>query len=90
MNLINIAQAGIINDAPRVSNVLYNAFQFLLSVFGFLAIIGIVISGVMYITALGDEQQIKRAKKAFWSSVVGIIVALGGWVIIKNIGVLFS
>jgi four helix bundle protein len=80
---IGIAHAGIITDAPTVSHALFNALNFLLQVFGFLAIIGIVFSGFLYLTAYGDEERIKKAKKSFGYSVVGIIVALGGMVVIK-------
>ncbi len=90
MKLINTARAGIITDAPTVAEVLLNTLIFLLQVFGTLAIIGLVLSGIIYLTAGGNEKQIQRAKKAFDYSVVGIIVALGGWVIIKTIISLLS
>ncbi len=82
---MNIVHAGIITDAPTVAQVLLNALTFLLQVFGALAIIGIVLSGITYLTAAGSEKQIQKAKKAFGYSVVGIIIALGGYVLIKTI-----
>lgn len=84
-HFINIAEAGIITDAPTIAEVLLNALTFLLQVFGALAIIGLVLSGIMYLTAAGSEKQIEKAKKAFWYSVVGIVVALGGYVLVKTI-----
>ncbi|MCX6765479.1 MAG: hypothetical protein NT136_00755 [Candidatus Moranbacteria bacterium] len=82
---VAVANAGVITDAPTVAEVLYKALQFLLSVFGFLAIIGLVISGVLYLTAAGDQRRIEKAKKAFYYSIVGIVIALGGWVTIKTV-----
>lgn len=90
MKLINAANAGIITDAPKISTVLLNALNFLLQIFGLLAIIGIVISGLLYLTAAGNEKQIQKAKKAFYYSVTGIIIAMGGYVLIKTIGNLLS
>jgi len=53
-----------------------------LSIFGFIGIIGFVISGIMYLTAAGDEEQQKKAKRAMYYSLVGVIVGLVGLVII--------
>lgn len=85
MKLVETAQAGIISDAPTVSQVLYNVLQFLLLIFGILGIIGLLIAGIIYLTAAGNEKQIEKAKKATMYSVVGIAVALGGYVLIKTI-----
>lgn len=83
--VVKTASAGIITDAPKISTVLLNALNFLLQIFGFFAIIGIIISGFLYLTAAGNERQIQKAKKAFSYSAIGIIVALGGMIIIKTL-----
>jgi len=44
-----------------------------------------VISGIMYLTAAGDEDQITKAKSAMKWSIVGVIVGLGGFVAIQAI-----
>ena len=86
MKLIEIAQAGVISDAPRISGVLLKAFNFLLSVFGTIAIICLVVSGILYLTAGGDQRRIETAKKSFLYAVTGIIIGLGCLIIIKTIG----
>lgn len=85
MKLINIAQAGIISDAPKLSSVTLNALNFLLSVFGIVAIISLMIAGIFYLTAGGSEQQIETAKKMALYSVIGIAIALAAMVIVKQI-----
>jgi hypothetical protein len=85
IKFINIAQAGVISDAPKLSNVALNALNFLLSVFGFIAIIGLVVSGIVYLTAGGSEQRIETAKKMTLYSIIGIAVALAAMVIVKQI-----
>lgn len=85
INLINIAQAGVISDAPRISQLLLNILNFSLQILGLVAIIGIVISGIFYLTSFGDEERVKFAKKSLLYSIVGVVVALGGVVIIKTI-----
>ena len=59
--------------------------QWLLAAFGFLAIIAFVISGIQYLTAAGDEGQIDTAKNHMKFSIIGVIVALSGWIIINAI-----
>jgi heme O synthase-like polyprenyltransferase len=83
---IEIAQAGgIITNAPRFSQVLANAFNFLLSIFGMLAIIGMITAGVIYLASGGNENRTQTAKRAFLYSIAGIAVTLAAMVIIRTI-----
>jgi hypothetical protein len=90
MRLVNIAKAGAIEDSPRVAEVLLNMLSFLLQVFGFIGIIALVVAGLMYLTAGGSEQRIDVAKKYLFYSIVGIIVALSGLIIIRQITSFFQ
>ncbi len=83
IELINYAYAGVISDAPRVSSILLNVLNFLLSIAGLLVIIMLVISGGMYVFSAGDRKMIMKAKKSAKYSVLGIIVILGGMVVIR-------
>ena len=49
---------------------------------GFISIIAFIIAGILYLTAAGDEKQIGTAKTAMKWSIVGVIVALMGYVVI--------
>jgi uncharacterized membrane protein YjgN (DUF898 family) len=53
-----------------------------LGLLGFFAVIGFVISGVMYLVAAGDEKSQEKAKKAMYYSITGVIVGLIGLVVI--------
>ena len=68
-----------------VSDVLGAVMKWLLGIFGFLAVIAFVISGIQYLMAAGDEDQAKAAKRNVQYSIVGIIVALSGFVILTAI-----
>lgn len=81
----SISRAGVISDAPNVSEILYGILNFLLQVFGIIAIISLVISGILYLTAAGDEDRIKLAKRGIVYSIIGTLVALSGVIIIKTI-----
>jgi hypothetical protein len=82
--------AGVISDAPRVSEMLLNVFEFLLSIVGILGIVGLVIAGLLYLAAAGDEKLAKTAKKASVASVVGMVLAFGVWVVLKTLAGFFA
>jgi hypothetical protein len=68
-----------------VSGIITNGLFWILTIFGLLAVIGFVISGVMYIVSAGSEDTMKTAKRAMIYSIVGVLVALSGLVIIYAI-----
>ena len=63
--LIPVAMAaGSIQDATPLTTVLLKALQFLLSTVGIVGIIGMVIAGVWYLTASGDEKRMQMAERS--------------------------
>lgn len=74
-------------DLPRgsVYDIISSLLSWLLAILGFIAILGFVISGLMYLTAAGDESQAERAKNAMKYSIIGIIVGLVGYVAVQAI-----
>lgn len=86
MKLINIAYAaGVLDDAPTIPQLLLNILNFLLQMFGIVAIIALLVSGIFYLTAFGDEDRIKTAKQGMTYSIIGIVVVLSGMIIIRTI-----
>ncbi len=45
----------------------------------------ILIAGIMMVFAGGDQRKITTAKKMLWTSVIGIFIAFGAWLIINTI-----
>ncbi|MCX6766800.1 MAG: pilin [Candidatus Moranbacteria bacterium] len=70
--------------------IITNITSWLLMIIGFVAIIGFIISGILYLTATGDEDQQERAKRAMYYSITGVIVGLAGLVVIYAVGNLLS
>ena len=64
-----------------VTGIIENIMKWLLTMVGILGVIGFVISGILYLTSGGNEDQINRAKRAMIYSIVGVLVALLGLVI---------
>jgi cytochrome bd-type quinol oxidase subunit 2 len=70
--------------------IIQNIMRWLLALLGFIAVIGFVISGILYLTAAGDEDAQARAKRAMIYSITGVIVGLVGLVILYAAGRLLS
>lgn len=84
------ALAGPISEARPLSEGLTNILNFLLSIVGIVAIIGMVIAGSLYFFAAGDMQRIALAKKTVLASVTGIVIALSGYILIRTVGTLLG
>lgn len=77
-------------STATVKDILMGVMNWLLSVLGFIAIIGFAISGVQYLTAAGDEKTIETAKTNMKYSIIGVIVALSGFILIRAIDALLN
>lgn len=62
--------------------VLQNILNTILALLALLAVLGFVISGVMFITAGGNDDRLKSAKAWLLYSIVGIVVALIGYIVV--------
>lgn len=68
-----------------VVGIITNVLYWLLSIFGILAVIAFVISGIQYILSTGSEEMIDKAKSSMKWSIVGVAVALSGLIVIYAI-----
>lgn len=73
-----------------VSSLLVNLLQWLLYIFGTVAVIAFVVSGIMYVTSAGNDKQIDTAKEYMIWSIVGIIVAFSGVILLTAIASFLS
>lgn len=79
----NAGSSGL--PADSIYGIISRTMNWLLAILGFIGIIGFVIAGILYLTAAGDEDQIGKAKNAMMYSIIGVIVALIGFVIINAV-----
>jgi hypothetical protein len=68
--------------------VITNLTNWILGIFGFLAIISFIVSGIMYFFAAGDDTAQEKAKKQMTWSIMGVIIGLLGLVIIYAVDAL--
>lgn len=76
--------------AGSIYGILATTMNWLLAILGFIGIIAFVIAGIMYLISAGDDDMAERAKNAMKYAVIGIIVALMGFVIIQAVDLWLS
>ena len=82
-----IAQVGVTVANPiktsDFAKIIENVLLWVLGVSGSIALFTFILAGVMYITSAGDEQKITTAKKLFNFTIIGLILILLSYSIIK-------
>lgn len=76
---------GLADPSGGIKQILTTFLSWLLGIFGILALISFVISGSMYLLAAGDDKMIERAKSTMTFSIIGVIIALSGFILIRAI-----
>lgn len=90
MDLISVAHAGVITDAPSISNIGMRILNFLLSVVGIIAILALVLAGTVYFFSAGDSKNAELAKKIAKSAILGVIIVMGSMVLVNFVGQFFG
>lgn len=72
-------------DGSDFLTIATRTLNLLLSLVGVIGIIGIVIGGMTYLTAYGDDDRIKLGKKMLTASIIGLAICLSAVIIIRQI-----
>ncbi|MDO8565886.1 MAG: hypothetical protein Q7S04_01720 [Candidatus Moranbacteria bacterium] len=83
------AQATLAAGKP-LSEIALNVLNFLLSIVGVLTVIMMVVGGVIYLTAAGNEDQIDTGKKIVNYATIGILVSLASLILVRQIASFFG
>jgi uncharacterized membrane protein len=73
-----------------VKGIFTNVANWLLSIIGIIAIISFVISGIQYFLVATDEKMMETAKKTMVASIIGLVVALFGYIAVKTVEMLLN
>lgn len=68
-----------------VVRVITNLMQWLLLLLGAFCIIGFIVAGIVYLTSAGDQNRGEQGKRGMLYAIIGVIVGLSGFVILKAI-----
>lgn len=81
-NCTNLTDDGRLSgDAPLVADV----FAVVLTIFGGIAVIMLIVGGLRYITSQGDSSKMTQAKNTILYAVIGVVVALLGFGILEYV-----
>ncbi len=78
-----VAQYNDKGGTRTVISIIRQVISFFLTFLAALAVLVILIAGIMYITSGGDEGKVETAKKWIIYAIIGLIIALLGWVIVN-------
>ena len=85
-----VKEGGVLGG-NTVANLAQRFTEVLVGLIASIAIFALVISGFMYIRAMGDEERIKKAKAIMMVSVAAVFIALMSYVIVNTLlAVLYS
>lgn len=79
-----------LTNAQTLTAVSVKVLNFLLSIIGVIGIIMLVIGGMTYLTAAGDEGKAEVGKRITTYAIIGIAVALAALVIVTQIAKFFA
>lgn len=79
-----------VSSSLTLQQIAMNVLNLLLSVIGIIAMIAMVVGGIMYLTAAGNEKMVDKGKDIFKYSIIGIVVALSALVVINQVSVLLT
>ncbi len=77
-------------SSATVTQVLLTFMNWLLGLLGLFGIIAFVISGIQYLVSAGDDDTISTAKRNMKYSIIGVMVALSGFIIIQAVDTLLK
>ena len=78
-----------LSEAP-IYLLVSNLFSWLMILFTTFAVAVFVISGIKYFMASGDESMAEKAKENATNAIIGIIVGLSGFIIVKAVAAALS
>ncbi len=83
----DINKLGTDSTLPKgtIKGIFTNLMLWMLGIVGLVAIIGFCIAGILYLTSAGDDEKQKKAKSAMTYSIIGVVVALSGYVIWNSV-----
>lgn len=74
-----------LGEVTKVSDLIIRIIEILLAVAGLIAVVFLIVGGFRYITAGGNEEAAESAKKTILNAIIGIVVVILAFVIVRVI-----
>ena len=76
-------ETNILKEDMTIGELLHLIANIMLYGLGAAAVIGVIIAGIMYLTAKDNEQQVAKAKKRLFDVVVGLVAWAALWTVLN-------
>jgi len=73
------------NDTSPIAQYIKSYYQYGLGIVGIVAAIVLMLGGIIWLTAAGSSSKIEQAKDMITSSLVGMFILFGSWIILRTI-----
>ncbi|MBD3238049.1 MAG: hypothetical protein GF332_00210, partial [Candidatus Moranbacteria bacterium] len=81
-SLNHVENTGIPGKNASITGTLRAIADAFLLALGSFAVIGFALSGILYLTAAGNEDRMETAKRGMIYSIIGVIVGMGGYFVL--------
>ena len=68
---------------PTITCIIGGVIQFLLAIVFLVAVVFLIIGGFRYIVSQGNEEGVEKAKGTITNAIIGIVVVLLSWIILR-------
>ncbi|MBD3238050.1 MAG: hypothetical protein GF332_00215 [Candidatus Moranbacteria bacterium] len=89
-SLNKLDETGLPGKNSTIPEIIIRVMEILLLSLGSFAIIGFVVSGIIYLTAAGNQERMEMAKRAMYYSIIGVIVGMGGYFVVMAVQRLYE
>ncbi len=83
-DLFKIAKAAIVTNplhSPTLGDFIKVIANIIMQIGGIVAVVFIIWSGFLFVTARGNEEQLKKARSVFFWTIIGAVILLGAYAI---------
>ena len=77
-------------STDSLDSTLTNILNIFLALIALLTVLGFVVAGIMFITAGGNDARLGQAKSWLMYSIIGLVVALVGYIVVNFIDTLLT
>ena len=79
---VMVVEPNILSDDMDIEKLLKLVANIMLYGLGAAAVIGVIVAGIMYLTAKDNEQQVAKAKKRLLDVVIGLVAWAALWTVL--------
>jgi len=80
-NAKEVAKDSSLNDNISINSLAGDIIQLALSILGVICVVFIIYAGYLWLTAVGNEQRIEKAKTILFESIIGLIIVIAAYAI---------